>query len=223
VYAIIAGCGRVGSALARQLVERGDDVVVVDKDPSAFRRLGEDFPGRALRGIVFDRVTLEQAGIRKAQAFVAVTSGDNSNVVSARTAKEHFGVDRVVARIYDPRRAEIFERMGIGVVASARWTAESILRSLSPPDERIEGTIGAGSGDVVMVTLRVPGTCHGVEATTLTRSGHSVLAAITRAGNTVVPPPGALLESDDLVHLAVERASLEKVRQAVGLLGRSEH
>lgn len=223
MYAIIAGCGRVGSQVARQLGERGDDVVVVDKDPASFRRLGDDFSGRALTGIVFDRATLEQAGIRKAQAFVAVTSGDNSNVVCARTAKEHFGVDRVVARIYDPRRAEIFERMGIGVVASARWTAESVLRSLSPPDERIEGTVGTGIGDVLMVTLKVPGTCHGVAAATISRPGHSVLAAITRAGNTVVPPPGALLESSDLVHLVVERASLDKVRQAVGMLGQEEH
>ncbi len=223
MYAIIAGCGRVGSQLARQLTERGDHVVVIDKDPASFRRLGDDFSGRALTGIVFDRATLEQAGIRKAQAFVAVTSGDNSNVVSARTAREHFGVDRVVARIYDPRRAEIFERMGIGVVASARWTAESVLRSLSPPDERVEGTVGTGIGDVLMVTLKVPGTCHGVEASTISRPGHSVLAAITRAGNTVVPPPGALLESDDLVHLVVERASLDRVRRAVGLLGQEEH
>lgn len=222
MHAIIGGCGRVGAQLANTLADDGHDIVIIDKDENAFRRLGEDFKGTTLRGIVFDRGTLEAARVRQAKAFIAVTSGDNSNIVSARTVKERYGVDRVVARIYDPARAEIFERMGITIIASARWTAESILRELAPTDERVEGAIGQGVGDVLLVTMRVPSTAHGIAADKLLRPGHSLLAAITRAGNTMVPPRGALLEADDLVHMSVERTALDEVRREVHLLGVDE-
>jgi trk system potassium uptake protein len=219
VLVLIAGCGRVGSTLAVTLSRDDHEVVVIDKNPASFRRLGDDFKGTAMAGIVFDRESLEAAGIRRAQVFVAVTSGDNSNIVAARTARERFGVERVVARIYDPARAEIFERMGVSVVASARWTVETIIRTLNPGEERIEGTIGPGVGDVLMLTMRVPSSCRGVEAEALMRPGESVLTAVTRAGNTRVPGRGGLLEAGDLVHLAVERSALDSVRRAVGLLG----
>jgi trk system potassium uptake protein TrkA len=223
VHVIIAGCGRVGSQLATSLADDGHDVVIVDKDAGAFRRLGESFKGTTLKGIVFDKDTLETARVRKAKAFIAVTSGDNSNIVAARTAKERYGVDRVIARIYDPARAEIFERLGITVIASARWTAETIIRELSPPDERVETTIGPGIGDVLLYTMRAPATCHGVPYERVQLPGRSVLAAITRAGNTTVPAGAGLLEAGDLLHLAVERSALDQVRQDVELLGRVEH
>lgn len=217
---IIAGCGRVGSQLGVSLSAEGHEVTVIDKDAQAFRRLPTDFPGTTLVGIVFDRETLERAGIRHAQCFVAVTSGDNSNIVSARTAKEHYGVDRVVARIYDPLRAEIFERMNMTIVASARWTAAAITRSLSrdEEDERVDGTVGRGIGDVLLVTMRVPAATHGVDVTALQRPGAHVVAGITRGGNTAVPTVGGLLEGGDLVHLAVERTALDDARRAVALL-----
>ena len=165
MHVVIAGCGRVGSALARALSDGGQHVVVIDKNQRAFRRLGDDFTGKTLTGIVFDRDILEAAGIRRAQAFVAVTSGDNSNVVSARTVKDRFGVERVVARIYDPERARIYERLGLPTIASARWATESILRSLLPEGDRIEGSVDpGGSGDVVMITLTVPQHVHGIPA-----------------------------------------------------------
>jgi len=217
VHAIIAGCGRVGHQLAVTLTRRGHGVVIIDKNPAAFQRLPEDFSGRTLRGIVFDRGALETAGIRKAGAFIAVTSGDNSNIVAARTARERYGVDRVVARIYDPTRAEIFERLGITIVASARWTADAVLSQLTPSDER-QSAIGPGMGEVVMLTLRVPAGVHGVAAEQLERPGKSVLAALTRAGNTTVPGQGALIAEGDLLHMAVDRAALDDARNAVRLL-----
>ena len=215
MHVIIAGCGRVGSHLARALDEDGNDVVVIDKNPMAFRRLGEAFSGRTLNGIVFDRPTLEEAGIKKAQAFVAVTSGDNSNIVSARTAKERFGVNRVIARIYDPDRAVIYERLGISTIASARWTAEAVLRELHPADDRVEGSVGAGGGDVVMVNVPVPDGVHAAGATSLTKPGTSVLVAITRDGSTHLPVANALIEAGDVVHLAVQRDRVEQVRRTV--------
>ena len=216
MHVVIAGCGRVGSALARTLSADGHNVVVIDKNPRAFRRLGEDFTGKTQTGIVFDRDVLEAAGIRRAQAFVAVTSGDNSNVVSARTVKDRFGVDRVVARIYDPERASIYERLGLTTIASARWATEAILRSLLPDGDRIEGSVDpGGSGEVVMISLTVPVHVHGVPAAKLEEHGGAVLAAISRGGSTTLPVTGALLEGGDLVHLAVQRDAVDTVRQRV--------
>src|SRR5437868_14089643 len=126
------GCGRVGSTLAHILEDRGNTVAIIDRDPEAFRRLRSSFKGDRITGIGFDRAVLVQAGIERADAFVAVSSGDNSNIISARVARETFGVERVVARIYDPRRAEVYERLGIPTVATVRWTADRMVRLLIP-------------------------------------------------------------------------------------------
>src|SRR6185295_14814500 len=126
------GCGRVGSTLAHNLERRGHSVAVIDQNPDAFRRLGPDFAGLTVTGVGFDRDVLIQAGIEHADAFAAVSSGDNSNIISARLARETFGVQRVVARIYDQRRAEVYERLGIPTVATVRWTADRIVRHLVP-------------------------------------------------------------------------------------------
>src|SRR5689334_7372224 len=124
------GCGRVGSAIARRLEEVGHSVAVIDQDPGAFRRLGPDFAGRQVTGLGFDRQTLLDAGIDSAGAFAAVSSGDNSNIISARVARETFGVAHVVARIYDPKRAEVYERLGIPTVATVPWTVNRFLSVL---------------------------------------------------------------------------------------------
>ncbi len=218
VHVIIAGCGRVGGQLARELVAADHEVAVIDKRPAAFRRLGDDFAGQTIVGIVFDRDTLEAAGIKRAQAFVAVTSGDNSNVVSARTAREHYQVERVVARIYDPERAAIYERLGITTIASARWTAEAVMRTLLPAGDRIEGSVGTGSGDVVLVTVTVPGGVHAADAGQLTLPGKAILVAVSREGATHLPVPGARLSSGDQVHLAVQRSEVDNVRELADAL-----
>ena len=132
MHIVIMGCGRVGSTLAHTLEARGHSVAVIDQDPDAFRRLGSEFTGLTVTGIGFDRDVMIAAGIENADAFAAVSSGDNSNIISARLARETFGVDRVVARIYDPKRAEVYERLGIPTVATVRWTAERIVRHLVP-------------------------------------------------------------------------------------------
>ncbi|MEN3306404.1 MAG: trk/ktr system potassium uptake protein [Micromonosporaceae bacterium] len=132
MHVVIMGCGRVGSTLAHSLEKRGHTVAVVDNDSEAFRRLGADFTGLTVTGIGFDREVLVAAGIERADAFAAVSSGDNSNIISARLARETFGVQRVVARIYDPKRAEVYERLGIPTVATVRWTADRMLRHLVP-------------------------------------------------------------------------------------------
>ena len=147
------GCGRVGSTLARSLEDRNHTVSVIDSEPDAFRRLGPGFNGDKVTGYGFDQAVLEKAGIRRADAFAAVSSGDNSNIIAARVARETFGIQQVVARIYDPGRAEVYQRLGITTVATVKWTADQVLRRLLPagaePDFRDpSGTIrrrpGAG-------------------------------------------------------------------------------
>jgi trk system potassium uptake protein len=132
VHVVIMGCGRVGSTLAHSLEALRHSVAVIDQDGDAFRRLSSDFAGLTVTGIGFDREVLIQAGIERADAFAAVSSGDNSNIISARLARETYGVQRVVARIYDQRRAEVYERLGIPTVATVRWTADRIVRHLVP-------------------------------------------------------------------------------------------
>jgi trk system potassium uptake protein len=219
VHVIIAGCGRVGAQLATALSVANHDVVIIDKNHAAFRRLGRGFSGTALAGIVFERTTLEKAGVRQAQAFVAVTSGDNSNIVAARTAKERYGVERVVARIYDPDRAAIYERLGITTIASARWTAETILRELLPVGERVDGSLGPGAGEVVLLTQTLPPGAGEVSAGTLGLPGGALVAAVTRAGHTTVAGRNTLLEPGDQLHLAVERRAVDAVRERLAVLG----
>lgn len=218
MHVIIAGCGRVGSLLAARLESEGHSVVVVDKDRAAFRRLPEDFGGRTLQGIVFDRTVLEDAGIAGADAFVAVTSGDNSNIVSARTASERFGIGTVVARIYDPVRAAIFERFGITTVATAQWTVEETMRALGGHQEELGASLGPGGGEVVVVSLPVPPGVKEVPVTDLHAPGKRVVAGVTRHGRTAVPGSSALLEGGDTVHLAVARDALDETRQVVAQL-----
>src|SRR3954465_903026 len=156
------GCGRVGSTLALILEAQGHEVAVIDADESAFRRLGTAFQGRRVTGIGFDRDTLREAGIEEAHAFAAVSSGDNSNIVAARVARETFGVDNVVARIYDPGRAEVYQRLGIPTVATVRWTADQMLRRLIP--DGAHSVWSDPSGHVLLADV-----CH-----TSGWTGHSV-------------------------------------------------
>jgi len=132
VHIVIMGCGRVGSTLAQNLESRGHSVAIIDQNPDAFRRLGADFAGLTVTGVGFDREVLVEAGVERADAFAAVSSGDNSNIISARLARETFGVARVAARIYDQKRAEVYERLGIPTVATVRWTADRMMRHLVP-------------------------------------------------------------------------------------------
>lgn len=220
MHVIIGGCGRVGALLAARLDHEGHEIVVIDRDRRAFGRLPAGFGGRTLEGIVFDRAVMEGADVARSDAFVAMTSGDNSNVVAARTASERFGVDTVVARIYDPVRAAIYERLGITTIASARWTVEETLRALGGTDEVVASSLGPGVGDVVVLSVAVPGAVKAAAVSDLHVPGQQTVAAVTRQGHTTVPGSGALVEGGDLVHLAVARDRVDDARASVaGLEG----
>ena len=202
MHMIIVGCGRVGSTVARRLVSLGHDVVVIDRKASAFRRLGEDFPGRTLTGVGFDRDLLVQAGITPESAVMAVTNGDNSNVMIARVAREMFGVQRVVARIYDPRRAAIYERLGISTVATVSWASKRVFQLILPQDGDVEWV--DPTAQFSLVERRITPVLAGTRAD----SAGAHVALIVRNGQAAIPDPAQLLQEGDLVHLMATTAEI---------------
>jgi trk system potassium uptake protein TrkA len=201
VHFVIMGCGRTGSTLAQLVEDRGHTVAVVDQNPDAFRRLGTQFEGQRVTGLGFDRDTLLEAGIQDAYAFAAVSNGDNSNILAARVARETFGVSNVVARIYDPGRAEVYQRLGSPTVATVRWTADQMVRRLLPvggaPEYR------DASGTVLIAQVRVHLGWVGRRMSALERTSHGRVAYLTRLGEGIVPGPDTVYQEGDLVHMVL--------------------
>jgi trk system potassium uptake protein len=209
VHFVIMGCGRVGSTLALSLESQGHDVAVIDQNASAFRRLGTTFEGKRVTGIGFDRDTLTEAGIESTYAFAAVSNGDNSNILAARVARETFGVEHVVARIYDPGRAEVYQRLGIPTVATVRWTADQMLRRLLPQGSVPEHT--DPSGRVVVAEVPVHVSWIGRPLTQIEDVAGARVAYLTRLGEGVVPEKDTVYQDGDLVHLVTATSSLATV------------
>jgi trk system potassium uptake protein TrkA len=209
------GCGRVGSTLAHSLEALGHSVAVIDQDANAFRRLGADFAGLTVTGIGFDREVLIQAGIERADAFAAVSSGDNSNIISARLARETFGVSRVVARIYDSKRAEVYERLGIPTVATVRWTADRIVRHLVP-----EGNLEVWrdpTSTVAIIEVPLHSDWVGRPVPALEEATSTRVAFLMRFGIGILPTPSTILQDGDQVFMLVTDAiagSVAKVSAA---------
>lgn len=206
VHIVIMGCGRVGAMLAIGLTKMGHSVAVIDVDADAFRRLGPDFNGVTVTGVGFDREILEAANIRKADAFAAVSSGDNSNILAARVAREKFGVENVVARIYDPGRAEIYQRLGIPTVATVKWTSDQVLRRLLPQGHVPEYT--DPSGKLVLAEMPIAESWIGRRLTELEASTSGRIAYVTRQGEGFLPDASTVYQHGDLVHFVLARDQL---------------
>jgi trk system potassium uptake protein len=220
MHIVIMGCGRVGSTLAHILEDRGYSIAIIDRDPEAFRRLRSAFKGEKVTGVGFDRTVLIQAGIERADAFAAVSSGDNSNIIAARVVRETFGVVRVAARIYDPRRAEVYERLGIPTVATVRWTADQMLRKLLP--EGTEPLWRDPTGKIVLAEVAFSPAWIGeqvkaVEASTMTR-----IAFVDRLGQAFVPDGGTVLQEGDVIHVVAKEHDLDRIAAAFASRG-GEH
>ena len=200
MHVVIVGCGRVGSSLARNLIGEGHTVAIIDRKPSAFERLGPGFSGQMLTGIGFDRDLLIEAGIERASALAAVTNGDNSNILVARVARETFGIEHVVARIYDPQRAAVYQRLGIATVAPALWTTERVLRRLVPDALAVEWVDPSAKVSLVEKSFGPAWAGHrlaDVESSTVR------VVAISRLGSAMLPTPDIVVQEGDVVYLAV--------------------
>jgi trk system potassium uptake protein TrkA len=207
VHVVVVGCGRVGSGLAVAVEAAGHSVAVIDRRPQAFTRLPEGFAGKAIVGVGFDRDRLHEAGIEEAGAVAAVTNGDNSNITVARVARETFGIERVVARIYDPRRAEIYERLGIPTVASVQWATERILRRILPDTPAVEWT--DPSAKIVLVERKVPPRWAGRKLGELEQPDAARMAGLLRLGVGHVANPSTTLQDGDLVFASVDAGRIE--------------
>jgi trk system potassium uptake protein TrkA len=205
---VIVGCGRVGSTLALSLISSGHSVAVVDRKSDAFFRLRDNFAGQTITGIGFDRDVLEQAGIKKASAVAAVTNGDNSNILVARVARESFGIENVVARISDPKRAEIYERLGIATVATVKWTSDRILRRILPDLPAVEWTDPSSS--VVLVERTLPDSLVGEKVLELEIKGARI-SALRRLSAAVIPDSKTLVQQGDIAYFAVEKDSVNSL------------
>jgi len=194
------GCGRVGASLADGLARIGHDVAVIDRDSMAFQRLSPDFAGERVLGMGFDREVLLRAGIEEAGAFAAVSSGDNSNIISARVARETFGVQRVVARIYDAKRAAVYERLGIPTVATVPWTTDRLLNALTREGETARWRDPTGTVAVSEVVLHEDWVGHRV--TSLEAATNARVAFLIRFGTGVLPDAKTVIQASDQVYIA---------------------
>jgi len=216
MHTIIVGCGRLGSEVARELAGRGDSVAVVDKDPRSFRRLGE-LPVTTVVGVGFDLDVLRSAGAERADALAAVTSGDNSNIVVARVAREQFDIARVTARIQDPARAEIYHRLGISTVAAVSWTTDQVVRRLRP--ERAVGEWRDPSGDLVLVEVAAPDSWAGRPPDRVDELAAGRVVGLVRGGRGELVDASTVVQAGDRLYALLRREDadvLDDLREEVG-------
>lgn len=209
MHVVIMGCGRVGASLAAACERLGHTVAIIDKDEQAFRRLPSEWGGDHVVGKGFDRDVLVRAGIERAEAFAAVSSGDNSNIISARVARETFGVEHVVARIYDHRRAAVYERLGIATVATVPWSTDRLLRTLLPDGVASAWRDPTGSVAVLQLPVHEGWTGHTVRE--LEQATGSRVAFIMRFGTGLLPESKTVVQSDDVVYVAALSGTVNEV------------
>jgi trk system potassium uptake protein TrkA len=214
VHIVIMGCGRVGSALATSLARLEHSVAVIDQDPGAFKRLGDSFPGERISGVGFDRDTLIAAGIENAGAFAAVSSGDNSNIIAARVARENFAVQKVVARIYDPKRAEVYERLGIPTVATVPWTASRLLKSVM--GELTAEAWRDPSGAIAMLHVTPDEAWVGRTVADFVGAAGSRVALVTRFGAGQLVKPDTIIQAGDSLHVLTPEDTVLRLREIAG-------
>ena len=205
MHVIVVGCGRVGSGLALSLSAEGHSVAILDKSPKAFRRL-KDWDGPRIVGSGFDRDDLEKAGALEADALAAVTSGDNTNILTVRIARENYKIPNVVARIYDPRRAEIYQRLGIPTVATVTWTIDQVRRRLLP-DKDVDDWSDA-TGRLTLIDRSLPEDWAGRPLSEIEQPGHLSLVSVTRAGVPRLDGRELIGQEGDVLHIAVLDLSL---------------
>ncbi len=217
MHVVIMGCGRVGSELTVQLGKVGHEVVIIDKRAEAFDRLPPGFNARTIVGMGFDRDVLEEAGIKEADAFIAVSNGDNSNIVSARVAREYYHVPKVIARIYDPKRAEIYERLNIPTVATTAWGVKQIMLMLSHAREEIKESLAGG--DLFRMRVPVPHHLVGKPVDSLNVPGKILVAGVDRGGSGFIPVAGSTFQEEDVAQIILHKDALETLDEVLTPIG----
>jgi trk system potassium uptake protein TrkA len=211
MHIVIMGCGRVGSGLADRLDAEGHSVCAIDKrSREDLIYLSKGFGGTFIQGNGFNRSALAAANIEQADVFIAVTAGDNSNIVGARVARDHYRVPKVVARIYDPHRADIYRDLGIPTVATVRWTTNEIHQLVFHRD--LEPELHFGNGETILVRSTVPAYLHGRTLTEFNVEGEIQVVEVTRGGKSMIAGKGSLIESGDLVTFAVASTAIDRLR-----------
>ena len=211
---IVMGCGRVGEQVARIMSAEGQDVSVIDYSQQALNRLGPDFEGRKVLGVGFDRRVLIEAGIEDADAFAATSSSDNANIVAARVARMVFQVPRVVARLFDPRRAEIYQRLGLVTISSTTWGARRIYELLTHAD--LDCVMSFGAGEVKLLQIEVSAALDGRLVKHITVPGEIDVVSVTRKGQAFLPSLGTEFRRGDTVHLAVLATAMDRLPSVLG-------
>ena len=212
---IIMGCGRVGEQVSLIMVEEGHEVTVIDQDPEALARLGPKFKGHTVKGVGFDRKVLIDAGIEQADAFAATSSSDNANIVAARIARNIFHVPRVVARLYDPLRAEIYQRLGLMTISTTTWGAERICEVVT--HNELDVVYSFGRGEVSLIVIEASPQLAGRTVQHLSVAGEIVVVSITREGQAMMPVLGSEFREGDRIYLAVLPTAMQRLEQMVGL------
>ncbi|HQV64504.1 MAG TPA: TrkA family potassium uptake protein [Anaerolineales bacterium] len=212
---IIMGCGRVGSQVSLLLARQGHEVIVIDHDANALSKLGTDFKGRVVRGIGFDRNILIEAGVETAEGFVSASSSDNANIVAARIARNIFHVPRVVARLYDPVRAEVYQRLGLTTISSTAWGAERIVEVITHNDLDVLNVFS--DGGTTMIRVESPARLNGHRVAQLNIPGEVSVTAITRSDRTFIPVSGTEFQDGDILYLAVIPSAMNRLEEMLGI------
>jgi len=208
---IIVGCGRVGMELALSVWRKNHSVTVVDSNPRAFDRLGPEFRGRMVQGEAFDQDVLTRAGIETADAFAAVTASDSANIVAARVARDIYHVDHVVARVYNPRRTPVYEKLGLQTIISSSWGAQRIEQLILHPD--LQSLSSAGNGEVQIYEISVPQEWEGRKISELVPPAAAIPVALARGGRGSLPTPETILQADDLLQVSATAEGVALLRQ----------
>src|SRR6266508_1910779 len=206
---IIMGCGRVGSQVSQLLVKLGHEVTVIDHDANALARLGPDFKGRVVRGIGFDRNILLEAGVETAEAFVTASSSDNANIVAARIARNIFRVPRVVARLYDPVRAEVYQGVGLTTISSTAWGAARIVEVVT--HAHLDVIQVFRDGGTSLLRLAAPAQLNSRHVMQMNIPGEVMVVATTRNDQTFIPVSGTEFQEGDIIYLSVIPTAMRRM------------
>lgn len=214
MYVVIVGCGSVGSELSKILAGEGHNVVMIDRNPLSFERLGRSFNGFTIVGSGFDCELLKSSGIEKAEVFCAVTNSDNTNIIAAQVAKRLFKIPKVITRVYDPKRAELYRALGLDIISGTSLVAAMIR------DKIIESKFTSyliETGELGVLEIKADESLEGEVISRINIAGELIVTAVRRLKGVILPEPQTKIEKGDILLAVVKTTSLDKVRKRFGI------